>query len=584
MKRLFLILSALAIFLVNCTGLNEGKRIENLTADSSLTAHTEIFKKGVVKIGNRVYSAIGYGLANSIMIEGTNGIIIVDTMESVERGKDVLKAFREITKKPVQAIIYTHNHADHTFGTKAFYDGTPPAIYAHEKTNYFVTEFVGKMSQSLNTRSIRMFGNTLDKKELINAGIGPFLGIDKNSTMGYVAPTIVFPKILDLEAAGIKFQLIHAPGETDDQIYLWLPDEKILLSADNFYWSFPNLYTIRGTVFRSLKQWYESLDIIRDLKPAYLVPSHGRPITGKDEIYRIITNYRDAIQYVHDQGIRGMNLGMTPDELVEHIKLPLHLAAEPYLQEFYGKVSWSLRSLYSGELGWFSGDSADLQSLSKLQEAKLISRLAGGDDKLLRTAEELFNEKEYQGALQLTGHLLYIDPDNSGAKKLRIKALTSLGSRESNANARHWYLTEAIELRDNFVVKTANKPEPDTVRLFPLENFFATLPVKLITSKAVDVNKIAGISFPAENEAFTINIRNGVAEVREIASNIFNDGDYDIKVEADPQLWKEMLAGIRSPVMTFPKFRYLKGNAVSFGLFLSHFAPGKRKLECYPYK
>ena len=73
-----------------------------------------------LQVTESVYLAIGYGLGNSIMIEGEGGIVIVDTTESYESGRDVFQAFRNITKKPVTDIIYTHVHQDHCFGAEVF--------------------------------------------------------------------------------------------------------------------------------------------------------------------------------------------------------------------------------------------------------------------------------------------------------------------------------------------------------------------------------------------------------------------------------------------------------------------------------
>lgn len=187
---------------------------------------------------------------------------------------------------------------------------------------------------------------------------------------------------------------------------VYLPGENLLICGDNFYKGFPNLYTIRGTPFRSLENWYKSLDLIREINPAFLIPSHGRPVEGREIIHKIITDYRDAIQFVHDQGIRGINSGMTPDELVSYIKLPEHLASSSYLTEYYGKVSWALRSLFSGNLGWFSGDAAELQPLSREEEARMILELSGGKKPFLEKIRGYRNAGKYQTVLQLTGHFL----------------------------------------------------------------------------------------------------------------------------------------------------------------------------------
>ena len=48
---------------------------------------------------------------------------------------------------------------------------------------------------------------------------------------------------LKLTLSGIDIHLYHAPGETNDQIFVWLPKFKALFPGDNFYRAFPNLYT-----------------------------------------------------------------------------------------------------------------------------------------------------------------------------------------------------------------------------------------------------------------------------------------------------------------------------------------------------
>jgi alkyl sulfatase BDS1-like metallo-beta-lactamase superfamily hydrolase len=319
-------------------------------AAKSLAEHGGLFKKGLVQVTEGVHAAIGYGLANSVMIEGADGLIIVDTMTTVEEGRAVLEAFRAVSQKPVRAVIYTHNHADHVFGAAAFV-ADHPEVYAHERTLPLVLRIVSEMRPIVGSRSTRMFGNLLAPADVVNGGIGPFLGITPESTFGFVPPTKTFSDVLEKTVEGVHMKLIHAPGETDDQIVVWLPEKRVLICADNFYSAFPNLYTIRGTPFRSLKGWYRSLDMMRDLSPEYLVPCHTRPITGNEKIERVLTDYRDAIQFVHDQAIRGMNMGMTPDELVACVQgAPSPLSWPSAGLFFLSLVRFSAAS-WSGEPG-----------------------------------------------------------------------------------------------------------------------------------------------------------------------------------------------------------------------------------------
>lgn len=97
--------------------------------------------------------------------------------------------------------------------------------------------------------------------------------------------------------------------------------------------NFPNIHTIRGTRYRDPQVWFQSIDRIREIAndADILIGAHGRPVFGNEYVTDVLTSYRDAILFTHDQTIRYMNKGMTPDELVEVVKLPDHLANHPWL-------------------------------------------------------------------------------------------------------------------------------------------------------------------------------------------------------------------------------------------------------------
>lgn len=538
----------------------------------ALAEHGKEFRQEIIEVTEGVHVAVGYGIANSILLEGDDGFIVVDTLESVEEARAMSAEFRRIVgAKPLKAIIYTHNHPDHTFGAAGFIEpGEAPAIYAHEKVNEALDALITEFRPIINRRSLRMYGYWLDGDAFGNLGIGPFLSLREGNTLSIQRPTRTFRDRLEDTVAGIHFELHYAPGETDDQLFVWLPEKKTLLPGDNFYKAFPNLYTIRGTPYRNPRKWADSLDRIRALRPAFLVPSHTRPLTGADAIHAVLTDYRDAIRYVYDQTVRGMNAGLTPDELAHAVRLPPHLAQSPYLQAFYGKPSWSARMIFGGSVGWFDGNPTSLEPLAPLDEAQRMARLAGGEGALGQALADAVAGQDWQWALQLSDYLLRLRPDDAAAREARVRALTALGEAEANPNARHYYLMSALELADGRRLPSQPvKPRPEMLRQMPLSAFFTGLAVNLDAAASADLVQATGFEFTDTGEAWTVRIRRGVVEAHPaLASGL------DLHVKVTAQAFKEMLARLRNPALAIAKdFEMVKGNKLALAQFFALFRP-----------
>jgi glyoxylase-like metal-dependent hydrolase (beta-lactamase superfamily II) len=257
-------------------------------------------------------------------------------MENPETARAAILALRQHCSKPIVALIYTHFHQDHVGGANAYLEFAPPNgqcdIYAHDLTSTFLKRYLGKTGTVANIRALRQFGPKLPDSDFINSGIGPCLGFNEDTVVSIPPPTITVSKELLVDIEGIRVHILHAPGETDDQIVVFLPDKQVLCAADNIYKAFPNLYAIRGTPSRDAHQWASSLEMMRQLGAAYLVPSHTRPVVGRETINQLIATYRDAIMFVHDQTVRYMNKGFFLDDIVSRVVLPPHLISHPYLQ------------------------------------------------------------------------------------------------------------------------------------------------------------------------------------------------------------------------------------------------------------
>jgi len=518
-----------------------------------LAAHTAEFEKKVYEVTEGVHQAVGFGLANSILVEGEHCVVVVDGMGSVESARAVRAAFEEISAKPIGALIYTHNHADHVFGGKGFVTDGEVEVIAHQSTEFYIDRLVNIIRPVISRRSSRMFGTYLPREgddRMVNAGIGPYLEIGRGGgTVGLVRPTRTFRDQLELELCGVQFQLVHAPGETNDQIFVWLPEKRVLMPGDNVYKAFPNLYTIRGTLYRDVLEWSRSLDRMRALEPEHMAPSHTRPVSGAERVSEILTAYRDAIQYVHDQTIRGMNRGLTPDELVEAVQLPPHLRDHPYLQEFYGTVEWSVRSIFTGYLGWFDGDAASLSRAGPLERARDFVELAGGVEELLAATRAALAEKRYPWAAELATQLLRVDPDLEEARGIKAAALRALGRRSISSNGRNYYLTQALELEGSVQIARDQKID-DSVRTLvtsiPIGNFMAAMPIRIDPEKSAETDVLVGFHFPDIDESYAIHVRRGVAEFR----RAFPENP-DVAITVDSGVWREIVVGLRNPALAF---------------------------------
>ena len=562
---------SIIFFLLSCSD-NQALDIDVPTTSKveKLIEHSKEFERQVISFktpGGKIHFAIGFGIANSIMVEGDGGNIIIDASDSVFEAEKIYSLFAEQNSNPIKAIIYTHNHGDHTFGT-AFYlknQKEKPQIIAHEDTDYYVQRIMGILNPIITQRSTRMFGTLLPKEDFINVGIGASLNVSKSPT-GYIKPDITFQDTLKTNIAGIDIELYHAPGETDDQLFVWLPNHKSLMPGDNIYKTFPNLYTIRGTTHRDVIGWINSIDHMQSFEPEFLFPSHTKPVVGKDKIKEVLMVYRDAIQYIHDQTIRLMNQGYYPDQIVEMVELPEDISNSPYLYEFYGTVRWSVKSIFNGYLGWFNGNPSELDPLSREEKAKRISKLAGGNDNLLSQLKAAVQNEDMQWALELSDYLIALDFFNDEVKNLRQQALIYEGSRSSNPNKRNYFLTSALELQkgfNGFPISVTNEKLLDEISI---DTFFDVLSVRFNPKK--HNNDIFKVCFNFSSGVIkNITLRNSVAVIsnsKEIECNII--------IQTKEEEFKKILMGISNPVASIASGNVIvQGGNTAFLEFLTKF-------------
>ncbi len=533
-----------------------------------LKAHGErLAKQAVLEPAEGVYVATGYALANVIAIEGSDGLVIVDTTESRTSAREALAALRAYTDKPIAAVVLTHNHADHVFGGTEFVGDQDIPVYAHAATEAGIDRVVNVLRDAIQVRSFRMFGVLLP--DHATSGIGLHLRFDP-SDMGLVRPTHTFEDRLEVHHGGVHMELVHAPGETDDQLFVWLPERKILLPADNVYQAFPNLYTIRGTPYRDVRQWVDSLDAMRDLEPEVLVPQHTHPVVGKEDVADVLTAYRDAIQYVHDQTIRGINQGRTPDELAASVRLPPHLESHPWLREHYGRVPWSVRSIYAGNLGWYDGRGATLEPLPPAERAQRYRDAFAAGRSLEAQARAAVEAGDASWGAELAQLWLDAEPDSSEARTVLADALDALARGHINPNARSWYLTEALELRGDIVnvATPPSRPPTSFIDGLPVESFLRGLATRLRAEEVLDTDLVLQLTFTDLQEQWTVHVRRGIAEVRPVPPR----RPPDLALTTTSTAFKRLLAG-KERLEQLDALQLDRGGVLEWARFLSWFRP-----------
>jgi alkyl sulfatase BDS1-like metallo-beta-lactamase superfamily hydrolase len=484
---------------------------------AQLNAHAGLFE-----VSPKLYQVRGLDLANMTIIEGDDGLIIIDPLTVAETAKAALELYyQNRPHKPVVAVIYSHTHVDHFGGVRGVIDeadvkaGKVKVFAPAGFMEHVVSEniFAGT---AMSRRAQYQFGSLLPRGERgqVDAGLGK--SSPNGGTVSLIAPTDLIEKELETRTiAGIQVEFQLTPGtEAPAEMNLYLPQLRALCMAENATQMMHNILTPRGAQVRDAKAWSQYLDSSLARygdKADVLFAQHNWPTWGGERIRTFLADQRDMYAFLNDRTLHLMNQGLTPLEIADSIKkLPGALNQKWYTRGYYGSLSFNTRAVYQRYLGFYDGNPANLNPLPPVETARRTVEAMGGGAAVLEKMRGAIAKGEYRWAAQLGNQLLFAEPDNAEARKAQAETLEQMGYQSENATWRNMYLTGAMELRNGVPAHTGSSVSVDMVRAMSPDMFFDYLAVRLDSDKAVGHDLTLNWTFDDPQQDYNLTLRNGV--------------------------------------------------------------------------
>ena len=489
------------------------------TVNPSLWRQSQLnCRHGLFEVIPGIYQIRGFDISNMTLIEGSTGVIVIDPLVSAETARAGVELyFQHRGKRPVAAVIYTHSHTDHWGGVKGVItqedadSGRVPVIAPEGFVEAIAQENV-LAGTAMVRRAQYQFGPLLPKgpKGQVDAGLGKTLS---SGSVTLIAPTDLINHDLETRVVdGVEIVFLMAPdSEAPAEMHMFYPAFKCLNMAENTVHNFHNLLPFRGAEVRDSRAWSRYIDIALATfgdKSDVLIGQHHWPVWGNAAIKSYLGKQRDLYKYVHDQTLRLINHGHTPNEIAELLVLPDSLAHEWYARGYYGTVRHNAKAIYQKYLGWYDGNPAHLDPLPPAEAARKYIDYIGGFDAALTKAKADFANGEYRWVAEIANHLVFADPANEEARQLAADAYEQLGYLSEAATWRNSYLFAAHELRNGVAQMASRGVAPDALAALPLDTFFDLLAVRLNGLKAVGKTAVLNWVFTDTKQEYVLNLEN----------------------------------------------------------------------------
>ncbi|PTB46502.1 hypothetical protein M441DRAFT_53244 [Trichoderma asperellum CBS 433.97] len=477
-----------------------------LQEDCPKTANTSLWRQGqlcsveagLYHVTEGVYQVRGLDLANMsiVQVPGTNKIVIIDCLTSVETGRKAIELYQEHhnsqfgQEAEICALFYTHCHVDHFAGAQSIANKAQEGLRIIGPDG-FIEHAVSEniyAGVAMARRSIYQYGEALSKdpRGQIGSGLGQAVSTGISSL---VAPNqrIVSDGVLEPGIEGLEIICQLTPGaEAPAEVNLFFPQYSALCMAENATHTLHNIQTLRGAPVRDARLWSryldESITLFGDKTDVVFSSHHWPTWKSSDEENLVITflsEQRDYYAYLHNETLRLLNDGRTPVEIAEEIKMPPNLALRTNIRGYYGSISHNVKGIYDKYMGWFNGNPAYLWPLSPVDEAIQFVECMGGYESVLKKAQEYHAKNNLRFAATLLDKLIFSGAENIKAAKAELALVyQELGFGAENGIWRNIYLTGAYELK-NGPHAAINTRTPASLMALGLDQLFDTIAIRV---------------------------------------------------------------------------------------------------------
>jgi len=302
MKKLLVIISKLLVLALVLFAI-----VDHAYAAEKLTLVAENVYAYVDTKNSSAKNSFG---ANTGVIIGKDGIVVVDTLISAKEAKRFIRDIRTISSKPIRYVVNTHHHLDHAFGN---------------------SEFVKLGAVVIAQENARKAMESSAEETLKNIGVYELTPKDmQGTTVAY--PVLTYGDRMTIDIGGQQIELVHTRhSHTDGDTLIYLPGKKVLFAGDILFTNY-HPFLAEGNI----EEWAKELDDIKAMDIEKIIPGHG-PLSGKRDL-------DDMKEYIVKFDQKAKELASRSDD-VQKIVTAIQDALPPRL-EGVGLIAPNIRMKY----------------------------------------------------------------------------------------------------------------------------------------------------------------------------------------------------------------------------------------------